>query len=296
MKYPLACLGTLIALSLTGPAQGARSFDNCSGYINALPAVITTQGTYCMNKDLSTTLSSGAAVTILTNNVILDCNDYKLGNLGAGVDTHMIGIYSLNRLNHTVRNCNVRGFQNGILLGTEPEATGGGHIVEDNRLEASRMLGIAVSGAGSIVRNNRVVDTGEGDPEAGDSAIGISVALGVDVVDNTVDGVTNFRRPTGAQVRGIYAYVNEGDIERNTVRNISGTNGGPGGANVHFIRANYSSGTIVDNRISGELAESEVAIYCTESLAIARDNIALNTTQGVVTCIDAGNNFHVGPL
>ena len=43
MKYPLACLGTLIALSLTGPAQAARSFDNCSGYINALPVVITTQ-------------------------------------------------------------------------------------------------------------------------------------------------------------------------------------------------------------------------------------------------------------
>lgn len=293
MRYPLACLGTLIALSLTGPAQAARSYDNCTGYITSLPTVITTQGTWCMNKDLSTSLASGNAITINTNNVILDCNDFKLGNLLAGQDTHMVGIYSLNKLNHTVRNCNVRGFQIGVLLGTEPEANGGGHIVEGNRLEASRMLGITVSGAGSIVRNNHVVDTGEGDPAAGDQAIGISVALGVDVVDNIVDGVSYNRFVEGPQVRGIYAYGNDGNIERNTVRHLSGVLG----ANIHFIRLHDSRGAIVDNRVYGNMQESEVAIYCTGvAFGIARDNLMDHTPQGVTACFDAGNNFLVSPV
>jgi hypothetical protein len=66
------------------PAQAAESYDNCSGYIDSVPAVIATQGTWCLRKDLSTAQTSGNAIEIAANNVVIDCNDFKLGGLAAG--------------------------------------------------------------------------------------------------------------------------------------------------------------------------------------------------------------------
>src|SRR4249920_3466180 len=96
----LLTLGALL-LGCAGSAHAAQSYDNCTGFITSLPAVITTQGTWCLKQDLATTVTSGSAITINTNNVTIDCNDFKLGGLGAGLATLANGIYSLNRVNAT---------------------------------------------------------------------------------------------------------------------------------------------------------------------------------------------------
>src|SRR5690606_14805653 len=92
---------------------------------------------------------------VTTNNVTIDCNDFKIGGLAAGSGTATYGIYANDRFNLTVRNCNIRGFQIGIIT-TE----GGGHLIEDNGLDANTYIGIRVRSSGSTIRNNRVVDTG----------------------------------------------------------------------------------------------------------------------------------------
>ena len=64
--------------------RAAESYDGCAGFISSLPVTITTQGVWCLDRDLSTSNSAGPAVTIATNNVTVDCNGFKIGGLGAG--------------------------------------------------------------------------------------------------------------------------------------------------------------------------------------------------------------------
>src|SRR5688572_11288780 len=78
------------AIALAGHRQlalAARSYDTCTGYVESLPATIGSPGQWCLRRDLSTAQTSGAAITVAANNVTLDCNDFKLGGLSAGLDT-----------------------------------------------------------------------------------------------------------------------------------------------------------------------------------------------------------------
>jgi parallel beta-helix repeat protein len=170
-------------LTVPLPAQGAESYDNCTGFVSSLPATISTQGTWCLDKDLSTAMTSGSAITIATNNVTLDCNHFKIGGLAAGAGTTTYGVYALTRLNATIRNCNIRGFFTGIHL-----AGGGGHLVEDNSLDGSTHSGILMAGSASTIRNNLVIDTGGSTAYTG-FTIGIRAEEGAAVLDNTVNGV-----------------------------------------------------------------------------------------------------------
>src|SRR5687767_10729805 len=103
MRIPLLALAGAIVASAT-PAHAAESLDTCAGFITSVPTVITSQGTWCLDRDLSTSASSGRAIEIMVNNVTIDCNHFKLGNLGAGTTTGAGGIVALERLNVTIRN------------------------------------------------------------------------------------------------------------------------------------------------------------------------------------------------
>jgi hypothetical protein len=72
---------------------------NCTA-ITALPYTISTQGVYCLTGNLSTGMTSGSAITIATNNVVLDLNGFKIGGLAAGPDTNATGIYSRSASEH----------------------------------------------------------------------------------------------------------------------------------------------------------------------------------------------------
>src|SRR4249919_615558 len=105
-----------IALLVAPRAAHAETYNTCTGFITSVPTVITTQGTWCLKQDLTTALTIGVAITINTNNVTIDCNDFKLGGLAAGVGSQVHGIYAANRSNLTVRHCNIRGFYNGVYF------------------------------------------------------------------------------------------------------------------------------------------------------------------------------------
>ena len=128
MKRELLATAALLALAALLPvapsAFAAESFDNCTGFIDTLPTTISTQGTWCLRKDVATSLSSGSAITINAPNVTIDCNGFKIGGLGAGPNSRTTGILSVNRNNVTVRNCAVRGFFIGLDL------TGAAQVLE----------------------------------------------------------------------------------------------------------------------------------------------------------------------
>jgi hypothetical protein len=199
MKGPLHLLVLLLVLAAgTRQARAAESYDNCAGFIDALPAVITTQGVWCLRHDLSTAITTGTAILIDANNVTLDCNGYKVGGLAAGPATAAWGVYvQMGRVNTTVRNCNVRGFQYGMLL------FGDRHLVERNRLDANTRVGIVSNGNGIVIRANAVNDTG-GAPGERDATAIEALGAGTRVIDNNIQGVAPAGWPDGQKLpRGI---------------------------------------------------------------------------------------------
>ena len=216
-----ACLllaAAAVALMNAAPARAAESYDNCTGFVDSVPATIATQGTWCLRKDLSAAMSSGAAITIAANNTTLDCNDFKLGGLAGGEATTATGIYANERVNLTVRHCNVRGFAIGIRL-YDQLISYGGHVVEDNRLEGNTERGIYVGGDASVVRRNLVRDTG-GSPNNPFYVAGIYLAGDIDAIDNAVDGVFRATGDDGV-VDGIRTFSDDGGrIVGNGIRGL----------------------------------------------------------------------------
>ena len=269
-------------LACSQPADAAQSYDNCTGFITSIPAVISTQGTWCLKQDLSTAINNGQAITIATNNVTLDCNDFKLGGLAAGAATTTSGIISVSRLNSTVRHCNIRGFAYGIFF---TGASGGGHVIEDNRFDGNTITGVQVDGDGSVVRRNRVFDTGGS--TVYNLATGIGTTYSVDVLDNTVSGVT--AATANGYTVGIYTNVNSsGRVSGNGVRGVLKDT-----ASFAWGIYNKDSDTMIlrDNDIVGDNSTLSVGLHCGSASDSAKDNVVKQFETAIETCSDAGGNY-----
>jgi hypothetical protein len=276
---PFALFALLALLPFAPSARAASSYDSCTGFITSLPAYITTQGTWCMNKDLSTTMTAGEAILVDANNVTIDCNGFKLGGLGAGPDTGTAGIATLSRLNTTVRGCNIRGFYIGLWADA-----GGGHVFEDNRLEANTFRGIYTAGTSGIVRRNLLLDNGA--QGAAPSTAAMYVAGSVDVLDNTIDGVAPVG-PGDISAFGLVVQNNpDGIIDGNRIRGLA-----PSGT---FIAAGIVVSTpgrvlIRNNQLVGTGVTNSVAISCSSNTASAMQNQIAGFDYGVSSCQSDGD-------
>ena len=200
------------------PARAAQGYDSCTGYIDTLPATISTQGTWCLRGHKFTSQVSGAAITVQTDNVTVDCNHFRLSGLGAGAATNAIGITAgASRLNATVRRCRVQGFKYGVVM------YGAHHMIEHSRFELNTHVGIFAAGDQHVIAHNEVMLTG-GRPAAG-VAYGIyAQGPGMRVSHNTVDGVSALADAAGSGTAwGISA---SGVIEFNYIANMQPS--GPG--------------------------------------------------------------------
>lgn len=270
-------------------ALAAESYDACVGFIDAIPAVITTQGTWCLRKDLATSNPGITAIDIKTSNVTIDCNGFKLGGLAAGPGTFSSGINANGTLsNITVRRCTIRGFRSGIAIFDNSPGTG--HLVEDNRLEQITSQGIYVIGNGSIVRRNTVVNT-VGAPGS-DRAQGITV-LG-DAIDNIVDGISGDASVADFNPSGIYSGGVGGIngigflVQGNRIRNLVPKGAGQARG---LELAGYAQ-SVRDNTVSELSATNGIGVYCSlGSEDVLRDNLVRNYTQGLFGgCNDLSGN------
>ena len=243
-----ASLLVLLALVL-GAVPAHSETVNCTA-ITSLPAVITVQGVYCFTDNLSTAMTSGNAIDIQTNNVILDLNGFKLGGLAAGLGTQTVGINALNRQNITIKNGTIRGFLTGILLFGASQ----GHVVEDIRADQNTLAGIDVRGAGTIVRNNQVVATG------GTTTLGVNADA------------------TGIEVVGAGPRVLNNDVI-DTVKQGTGIARG-----IYLLAA--TGGLAVNNRIT----EADRGIEYEASTGKFRDNVTFDVTTPFTGGTNIGNN------
>jgi parallel beta-helix repeat protein len=261
------------------PAQAAETFHTCAGFIDSLPATISSQGTWCLRKNVSTSITSGSAITIAANNVTIDCNEFKVGGLGGGINTAANGIAAQGQLNATIRNCNVRGFRNGIYLSGAAAA-----VVQDNRLDQNTERGVYVEGEGTLVQRNQVNDTGSG-PAAITSVIGIYTSGTATVADNIVQDViasngTNVAAYGMRIVGGVGASVS-GNLVRNPVANGTGQAHG-------IYTSNGTKVFITGNRVAATNSTG-IGIRCNASNGSMKDNVAWGFAEPF-SCLDDGGN------
>jgi parallel beta-helix repeat protein len=266
------------------PARAAESYDNCTNTISSLPAVIATQGTWCFKGDLSTSIASGAAITVNTNNVTIDCNNFKLGGLAAGLGTAAYGVFANNRFNTSVRHCNVRGFYVGVFLAG---VSGGGHAVEDNRFDNNTRIGIFVQGDGSVVRRNRVFDTGLSSLTGTPNIYGIATQYSVDVIDNTVSSVTA-TSGAGGDAYGIAPDSNlDGRVIGNGVRGLLKDSTGHA---YGIYNTNSGRISVRDNDIVGDGSAGSTGVLCSTATGSVRDNVISAFATAITACTDSGGN------
>ena len=272
----------IVALVASGrTAHAAESYDNCVGTISSLPTIITSQGVWCLDRDLSFSPQTGSAILVQANNVTIDCNHFKLGGLSAGPDTEANGIRSSSS-NTTVRNCNIRGFLRGIYMDVDGN---GGHVIEDNRLEANRHAGMRVIGDGSVVRRNIVLDSGGADV-SGNTSYGISATYDVDILDNTVRGVVGVDADFEYAIGISLDNGNAGVIEGNR---ISGLMRSAGGYEVGIYAGSHNA--IIRGNAITRMQAGAMPISCGSVTSTVRDNITSGTGTSVMTgCHNAGNN------
>lgn len=268
----------LLLLALTAMAPARAETINCTP-IPTVPTSLAAQGIYCLTADLSTSITSGSAIQIDTNNVTIDCNGYKLGGLAAGAGTTAIGISASGRSNLTVRNCSVRGFRTGLSF------SGSGHAVEDSRFDANTRIGVKVTGDGSVIQRNLVLNTGGNtanlDPR------GIETSDDVDVIDNTVAGVTA-TTGSGDAAYGIYSLANtSGSISGNRVRNVLPDGGG---SPIGIWATLSTRPTISGNHLSNP-ATTGFGIVCDAAEVTATvKNVVNGYATGIHSnCIDSDN-------
>jgi hypothetical protein len=285
MRLPvlIALLAGLWATTTATTVQ-AETFNTCAGFITSVPTTISKQGTWCLSKDLATAVTSGSAIEIATNNVTIDCNNFKLGGLAAGEGSRTFGIYANARQNATVRNCTIRGFYAGILF--EGNA-GGGHLVENNRLDNNLQTGIHVVGDGSTVRDNFVYATGGATGQT--YAHGIAVFETVDVLDNTIADVNSLVDPYGMSV----GYNYGGVVARNRIRGLWSVNGYYNRIGIYA----YDNTNLIlqDNVIinTGSNPAQATGVYCQLGSGTGsriRNNRLLNFAAASKDCIDDGGN------
>jgi parallel beta-helix repeat protein len=273
-----------LALCLAAPqvAHAAESYDNCTGFITSLPTVISTQGTWCMKSDQTTAVTSGNAITVTTNNVTIDCNNFKLGGLGAGLGTTTAGIFTQDHLNVTVRNCNIRGFWYGIYFAG---SSGGGHVVEDNRFDGNTYCGIRVQGDGSLLQRNRVSDTG-GSTGGSQDTTPIWIEDSVDLRDNTV--TNSVAGGTNNYAYGIYSNGNlTGRIIGNGVSGVVKTGSGH---TYGILLQNSDRVTLRNNDVIGDGSTGNFGIACASANGRAMDNIINGFPTGLGSCSNDGGN------
>lgn len=236
-----ACAALACALWASPARPAGDTWHTCAGYIDSLPATVTTQGVWCLRADLATSIASGAAINVATNNVTIDCNDFRIDGSGAGNGTQATGLVSGGRQNTTVRNCRVQGFFVGI------DVSGGGHLVEDNHLYRNRLIGILALGDNHVIRRNAIHATGGGTP----SFIPVTAIFGAaDILDNAVDGVSSSLGDT----YGIHATGSGQQVRGNRVYFLSSSDA------VHGIAASGSALQVAGNKVDARNAATGTGI------------------------------------
>lgn len=298
----LAMLAAMAASALPAPASGAvdagtdggPTSGTCTGYIDALPAVIDAEGVWCLRGDLQTALASGSAIELGGpradgngwTGVTLDCRGFAIVGKGGPAST-TVGV-RVRSDEAQVRHCGVRGFRTGIRAF---DAFVLSPRIEGNRLSGNWQRGIDV-GEDALVRRNRILATGGStiaESTVVDKAV-VAIRGGGLIEDNDIDGVTGTTAsPQSGSAWGIQLAA--GTVLRNRIRNIAAVQDGSARAIWVPTPAPLSTATyvIAGNVIGG--GGAGVACQIPHEHFVLRGNVFAHLVRAINTCPDGGENI-----
>jgi len=226
----LPIAAALLAVACLRCAPAAAETLTCTA-ISALPATISTAGTYCLNNNLYYSASTGAAINITASKVVLDCNDHSITNTRTPGPGTSYGIIASNQSHVTIRNCQVQSFYRGISFYESLSFGSHDNRVEHNDVQRSSLAGTQIAGSNNIISNNRVTQN----------------------VGNGADNYTYGILVSSYSGRGVGNLV-----EHNLVTDIAP------GANVRVIGIyllDVLNTTVKDNSISGMYPVLDLGVY-----------------------------------
>lgn len=270
--------------------------------INSVPTTISAGGVYCLSRDLSTSISGAtdAAILIEADDVVVDLKQHVLDGSPAGLSTMSTGIRATNRNDVTVRNGTVRGFLTGIgLIDTSAsQDSSGGHLVRGMKVEGNTASGIVVTGRGTRVSGNMVLDTGGSTTGASYDMAGIfSGGPGGRVLNNDVIGVSNNTSgvTSGIEFSGEFSSSVAAD---NRISHISSPGGGPLLAGIWLETPGSSTGVVMAGNIITNPATGSTTSYGIRGINgqpnnVCRDNTIFGFDTGISNCnYSAGNETY----
>ena len=262
-------------------AFNAHAKVNGCSEIKRIPKTIDIPGNYCLTQNLDLLESSGNAITIEADDVTIDLSGLVLSGVDAGVATLAIGIYANERKNITIRNGTIRGFLRGIHLdGSPPYSTSRGHLVEGIRADKNTQDAMQIAGEASIVRHNRISDTGGS--TAANHARGIFLwGAGVRAINNDIDNT--FATGSDSAYAILLGETHGAVIERNRINSVS-ADSGTNILGIHIV--NSLDVLVVDNRIT----DSYFGIFFGGSTGKYMDNLTSSVTVPFSSGISVGIN------
>jgi hypothetical protein len=171
-------------------------------------------------------------------------------------------------------------------LAFDSSGLGGGHVIEDNRFDGNTFVGMHVVGDGSVVRRNRVLNTGGSSTFA--PAQGIETFGDVDILDNTISSVVATAGGNG-NASGIYAGTPGGSISGNRVRGLIKDGTGTTYA-IYVDNGSAEHMTLRDNDIVSATASVGTGLLCANAAGRAMGNVISGFGTDFSGCSDDGGN------
>ena len=273
MKHKRFALGATTAIAALASAFAAA--QTCTPIVS-VPISITAPGRYCLTQSLSSTLTSGAAISVNAADVHIDLQGFVLDGTAAGAASTANGIFhnSLQR-GFELSNGTIRGFNAALNAGVyagNPNAV----ILQDLRIESSRGFGIIVVGDHSIVRRvnvNRVVPQGTLTNAIAVTGFGNRLRF----IDNDISDVTEISAGIGG---GISCAPCTGAVyEQNRIS---------GGAGLGTFRGIFAGAQSIVRR--NTVNNADEGIRMSGSGSKYQDNMTTQVTTAFVGGTDAGGN------
>lgn len=281
MKRYLTFLFVFGSMALLPRAAAADVITDCTRVIRFLPVTINNPGIYCLESNESTSITTGAAITVNANDVTIDLKGHKIDGSGAGAGTLTVGVSASGRRGVTVRNGRIRGFSHGVTI------QGTGTIIEDVSFDSNTDVGAYCSGTACTVRRNTVVNTGGAvlPPPGTESSVGIvNYSHAGQTYDNTVSSFLNLANQTPYAIEVGLA---TGGIVRNN-RLI-----GPGSGQGVGIHVLLGGGVLPTSAVlvsGNEIVLFHTGIGGAAGVCRATSNRLLDVGTPIVGCADAGDN------
>jgi hypothetical protein len=209
-------LAGFVPLLALVPVSSTADEAKCDHVITAIPFTISAQGHYCLGNDVATAATTGDAITIDANSVVLDLQGYKIGGQAAGLATTAVGVHVTNHSTVVVKNGLIRGFFYGVWF----ENSGGSNnnLAANIRADGNTDGGIRMEGGeNNTVRDCVVGSTGGTTAPTG--GIFVQVPIGINapgtngfIINNTV---TNTTPCASCGNTNTFAYIVSGNVINN---------------------------------------------------------------------------------